>query len=205
MPSMDTPTRISIIDGVLGQGPDRWVEFYSIYKPMLLGYFRKQGLSEGDAQDLSQEVFLKLCRKIHTYDRSRTRFRTWLFTVARNTMFDRARQDKTQRKALAGWKQRILDAAADEEERERARFEEWHHARILQFAFEEVRRRTSDRVWKCFEASVIQGKRGAEVAEMLGVSTNVVYVNSWRVLRNVKDLCRRYDEDLKHEPDDRLP
>lgn len=205
MPTTDTPTRHSIIDGIRGRGPDRWAEFYAIYRPMLVGYFRKQGLSDGDVQDLVQDVFLKLCKRIQTYDRERNRFRTWLFTVARNTLIDRARRDQTRRQAVDGWVARVLAQAADEEERQRREFEKSHHTRILQFAFEKARRRSSDRVWACFEMSVIQGKPGAEVAAALGVSSNVVYVNSWRVLQHVKDLCRRYDEDLKHEPDERVP
>jgi RNA polymerase sigma-70 factor (ECF subfamily) len=205
MPTTDTRTRHSIIDGVRGQGPDRWEEFYAIYKPMLVGYFRKQGLSAGDVQDLVQDVFLKLCKRIQTYDRDRTRFRTWLFTVARNTLIDRARRDQTRRHAVDGWVARVLAQAADDEETQRLEFEKSHHTRILQFAFEKARRRSSERVWDCFEMSVIQGKPGAKVAEALEVSVNVVYVNSWRVLQHVKDLCRRYDEDLKHEPDGRLP
>lgn len=205
MPTSDTPTRVSIIEGVRGRGPDRWVEFYAIYKPMLIGYFRKQGLSDGDAQDLVQDVFLKLCKRIHTYDRKRTRFRTWLFTVARNTLIDQARRHQTQRQAVDGWVTRVLEEASDDEDVQRAEFERSHHAQILQYAFEKVRRRSSERVWKCFEMSVIQAKPGAEVAAALEVSANVVYVNSWRVLQNVKDLCRRYDEDLKHDAHDRLP
>ncbi len=205
MPTFDTPTRVSIIEGVRGRGPDRWVEFYAIYKPMLVGFFRKQGLSDGDAQDLVQDVFLKLCKRIHTYDRERTRFRTWLFTVARNTLIDHARRHQTQRQAVDGWVTRVLEEASDDEELQRIEFERSHHTRILLFAFEKVRKRSSERAWKCFEMSVIEEKSGAEIAAALGISANVVYVNSWRVLQNVKELCRRYDEDLKHAPDGRLP
>ena len=205
MDSNDSDTRVSIINAVRERNPDRWTEFYTIYKPMLMGYFRRQGLCDGTAQDLTHDVFLKLFEKIHSYDRSRTRFRTWLFTVARNTLIDQARRRESQRNALDGWAKRVLATAADEEERQRREFEQQHHARVLQFAFEKVRKRSSPRVWSCFEMSVIQGMSGAEVAAALEVTTNVVYVNSWRVLQNVKDVCHRYDEDLKHESDDRMP
>lgn len=205
MPRVDTPTRHSLIDGLRGRGPDRWAEFYAIYKPMLVGYFRKQGPCDDDVQDLVQDVFLKLCRSIHSYDRSKTRFRTWLFTVARNALIDQARRNKTQRKAVDRWVERVLEQAADDEAAERREFERSHHTRILQFAFEKARLKSKEHVWNCFEMSVIQGKPGTEVAAILGVSPNVVYVNSWRVLQYVKDLCRRYDEDLKHEPDERVP
>ncbi|AMV37780.1 RNA polymerase sigma factor [Planctomyces sp. SH-PL62] len=205
MASTEADTRASIIEGVRDQEPDRWREFYEIYKPMLLAYFRKQGLPEGDASDLVQEVFLKLLKKIQTYDRSRTRFRTWLFTVARHTLIDQARRRNSQKKALDGWVSQVLATREDEEERQRREFEYSHHRRILQFAFAEVRRRKSERVWACFELSVVHGRTGAQVAEELGLKTDAVYVNSWRVLQDVKELCRRYDEELKHDPDDRLP
>lgn len=205
MPRTETPTRHTLIDGVQKRSPDRWAEFHSIYRPMLVGYFRKQGLSDGDVQDLVQDVFLKLCRRIHTYDREKTRFRTWLFTVGRNTLIDHARRALTRRQAVDGWVARVLAQAADDEEKQRREFEKSHHARILQFAFEKARARSKPRVWDSFEMTVIQRKPGAEVAEALGISCNSVYVNSWRVLRYVKEVCRRYDEDLKHEPDERLP
>ncbi|MDG3004974.1 RNA polymerase sigma factor [Paludisphaera mucosa] len=204
MPSTHDLTRFSIIDGILDRDADRWRDFYAIYKPMLLGYFRKQGLKESDASDLIQDVFLKLLKKIHTYDRERTRFRTWLFTVARNTLIDQARRCLTQKQAIDGWVKEVLNAASDEEDRQREEFERSHHTRVLQFAFEKVRRRSSPRVWSCFELSVIKGLPGAEVARALDVTTNVVYVNSWRVLQAVKKVCHRYDEDLKHEPNDRM-
>lgn len=205
MPISDTPTKASLIRDVQGQGPNRWVEFYAIYKPMLAGYFRKQGLSDGDVQDLVQDVFLKLCTRIRAYDRERTRFRTWLFTVARNTLIDRARRDQTQRNAVDGWVKRVLDHVDDDEESQRLEFERAHHARILQYAFDKVRRRSSERSWNCFEMSVIQGRPGAETADALGIKPNAVYVNSWRVLQQVKEVCRYYGEELKHEPDDRVP
>ena len=205
MTSTDTSTRVSIIlDVRTGGDSPRWPEFYAIYKPILQSYFRKQGLSDSDANDLTQDVFLKLLRNIKSYDRTRTRFRTWLFTVARHALIDRARRQSARKRAMEDWVKHALATADDEEARQRKEFEEDHHRRILRFAFEQVRRRSSERVWNCFEQSVIQGRPGADVAAELNVSTNVVYVNSWRVLQAVKKLCHRYDEDLRHDPDDRV-
>ncbi|MBN1815828.1 MAG: sigma-70 family RNA polymerase sigma factor [Sedimentisphaerales bacterium] len=36
------------------------------------------------AEDVAQDVFLTAFQKLHTYDPSRSRFCTWLFTIARN-------------------------------------------------------------------------------------------------------------------------
>jgi len=54
--------------------------------------YRMTGNS-GDAEDLSQEVFIKAFRKLHTYDPSK-RFSTWILTLGRNTCIDHLRRKK---------------------------------------------------------------------------------------------------------------
>ena len=39
----NTDTLVSVIDGVCQQDPERWRQFDSIYRPMLVAYLRKQG------------------------------------------------------------------------------------------------------------------------------------------------------------------
>ncbi len=41
------------------------------------------GLNGFDANDVVQDVFIKLLGKIYTYDRAKCKFRTWLFSLAR--------------------------------------------------------------------------------------------------------------------------
>ena len=48
---------------------------------------------EGDAQDLTQETFLKMIRGIDRFDTGRgTGFGTWLVTIARNLYIDAVRR-----------------------------------------------------------------------------------------------------------------
>ena len=46
------------------------------------------------AQDLTQETFLKVWRNLRRFDRKKS-FKTWLFTIARNTAFDYLRKKKS--------------------------------------------------------------------------------------------------------------
>ncbi len=48
--------------------------------------------SREDAEDITQEVFIKLARKIHLYDR-RSLFTTWLYRVTANCARDYARKN----------------------------------------------------------------------------------------------------------------
>lgn len=46
-----------------------------------------------DAEDISQEVFVKVWKNLKKYDDTRS-FKTWLFTIAKNTAYDSLRKKK---------------------------------------------------------------------------------------------------------------
>lgn len=48
------------------------------------------------AEEITQDVFVKLWRKPHTYDSGRGRFSSWLLTVARYAAIDRLRHEGRQ-------------------------------------------------------------------------------------------------------------
>jgi RNA polymerase sigma-70 factor, ECF subfamily len=86
MSNMDI--RGSVIVGVCHQDPERWREFDPIYRPMLFAFLRKQGLKDFEANDVVQDILVKLLRKIESYDRAKCKFRTWLFSQAHHTLID---------------------------------------------------------------------------------------------------------------------
>ncbi len=51
------------------------------------------------AEDLTQDVFLKLYRSLHTFDR-RANFQTWLISVSRNLCIDHYRSSRREREAI---------------------------------------------------------------------------------------------------------
>jgi len=52
----------------------------------------------GEAEDLTQEVFLKLWQNLHRYEPGST-FRAWAFRIARNMFVDAYRRARAERKA----------------------------------------------------------------------------------------------------------
>lgn len=63
------------------------------YLDVIYGFvFRLVG-EQNDAQDLTQEVFIKLFRSIRRYDQKRS-LRTYLFSIAKNTVIDFFRKKK---------------------------------------------------------------------------------------------------------------
>ena len=47
-------------------------------------YLRKQTRNTEDAKDLTQEVFMKVFKKHHTYNPQKASIRTWLYRIAHN-------------------------------------------------------------------------------------------------------------------------
>lgn len=58
--------------------------------------FRFAGSSE-DAQDLTQEVFIKVYRTVSSFDAEKASFNTWVTTVTRNLLVDHFRKTKNDR------------------------------------------------------------------------------------------------------------
>lgn len=53
--------------------------------------------SADDAQDLTQDVFIKMYRTLNSYDGSKGAFMTWVTTVTRNLLVDHFRKGKQDR------------------------------------------------------------------------------------------------------------
>ncbi len=151
-------TRVSVIIGVCQQDPEYWREFDAIYRPMLFAFLLKQGLQEDEAHDVVQDIFVKLLGKIHTYDREKCKFRSWLFSVAHNTLIDRARRRASYRKAVDGWVANILRATYSDNLKMAETWVRIHREKILDHAMETVRARSSPRVWACFEQRLLRNR-----------------------------------------------
>jgi RNA polymerase sigma-70 factor (ECF subfamily) len=64
------------------------------YLKVIYGFVYKQVGSIGDAEDISQEVFIKVWKNIKKFDQNKN-FKPWLFQIAKNTSIDFMRKKKT--------------------------------------------------------------------------------------------------------------
>jgi RNA polymerase sigma-70 factor (ECF subfamily) len=78
-------TRLTLI-GALCQGL-RWEEFVALYGQLILCWGRRDfGLQESDAENLCQEVLVRVWKNIAQFDPSKGRFRQWLYACTRNAV-----------------------------------------------------------------------------------------------------------------------
>jgi RNA polymerase sigma factor (sigma-70 family) len=68
-------------------------QLFSHYAPRLKSYLMKQGTSNNQAEELSQEAMLSVWRKADRFDRGKASAGTWIFTVARNLRIDAIRKE----------------------------------------------------------------------------------------------------------------
>lgn len=70
-----------------------FAQLYARHKSMMFNYFLRASGSRDLAEDLFQELFLRVFRAARRYE-PQGPFRVWLFTLARNLLRDRWRQLK---------------------------------------------------------------------------------------------------------------
>ncbi|MBI3645781.1 MAG: sigma-70 family RNA polymerase sigma factor, partial [Acidobacteriales bacterium] len=74
-----------------------WEEIVQRYHRRIYNIcYRFAGTSD-DAQDLTQEVFIKMYRTLNSYDVGKGAFMTWVTTVTRNLLVDHFRKTKQDR------------------------------------------------------------------------------------------------------------
>ena len=74
-----------------------WEEIVQRYSRRIYNICYRFAGSADDAQDLTQEVFIKMYRMMSSYDVGRGAFMTWVTTITRNLLVDHFRKTKQER------------------------------------------------------------------------------------------------------------
>lgn len=86
----------SDITALVGGDKRAWDAFVRRYSRLVLAAVRDAAREAAEAEDLAQEVFVRLCRDdfrlLKTYDPTRAALSTWLTIVARSTARDSVRR-----------------------------------------------------------------------------------------------------------------
>jgi RNA polymerase sigma-70 factor, ECF subfamily len=74
-----------------------WEEIVRTYNRRIYNICYRFAGTGDDAEDLTQEVFIKMYRTLSTYDSSKGAFVTWVTTITRNLLVDHFRKSKQDR------------------------------------------------------------------------------------------------------------
>ena len=194
----DSFTRVTLI-GRLRSAPSdpvAWGEFVEWYGQKILIWCRAWGLQEADAQDVTQEVFLKLSGRMQDfkYDPQGS-FRAWLKTVTHNAWHDCLCKKRRVGRGSGSTSAMERLAAIEAKDDLTRRMEDAADQELLKEAAARVRLRIEPRTWDAFHMLAVEGKSGAEAAELLGMKVATVFVARSKVKRMLREELARLDHD----------
>jgi RNA polymerase sigma-70 factor (ECF subfamily) len=98
-----TPNPTEAIDALIASclGGDQvaWEEIVRQHRRKVFNIAYKFTGRHDEAEDLTQDIFLKIFKSLHTFDR-RANFQTWLVSVSRNLCIDHYRSVRKERETI---------------------------------------------------------------------------------------------------------
>lgn len=89
---------LEMVNQIKSGNVEAFERLYDNYSKALFGVSSKIVRSDEIAEDVLQEAFVKIWKKIHSYDASKGRLFTWMLNIVRNTSIDKLRKLKSQGK-----------------------------------------------------------------------------------------------------------
>ena len=184
-------TRASLLRGIHAGDEASWKRFWDFYSPLILFCGGLFNLSPEEKQDLRQEVMLAVMKDAPAtkYDRTLGSFRSYLQGIIRN----KARKllaRRTSNKVDAS----ILEQIPDEDNMQKMLDEEYEKI-IFNMALGELRETIDERQYMAYEMYALQNRPPEDVARILNMSVNQVYLAKSRNVREMKLIVERLKRD----------
>jgi RNA polymerase sigma-70 factor (ECF subfamily) len=176
-------TSLTLLESLRQPGDQKaWLRFVQLYTPLLYHWARRAGLAEHDAEDLVQDVFALLVRKLPEFQyQPGGSFRNWLRVVTMNKWRERCRRNGAAPTAGDAGLDQV--AAADEA----GLFEEVEYRQqLVRRGLELIRPEFSDAAWTAFREHVLVGRDAAVVAAELRIRIGTVYAAKSRILNRLR-------------------
>lgn len=184
----ELPTLSSfLLSDVQQMRPEGWSRLVSTFGPVVYRWCRVSGVTQDDAPDVVQEVFVTVARKVADFERRREQgsFRAWLATITRSRVRDFFRRQAKRGIAVGGtdaWNRLqqepdMLDSTINTQSMQDQLLQ--HVARSVQSEFE-------PKTWQAFWLMAVEEKPAGMVAEQLGMNVASVYQAKSRVLRKLR-------------------
>ena len=168
-----------------------WDEFVNRYRPMIRAWCFKWHLQDSDADDVVQDVLVKLLaaiRKFH-YDPARS-FRAWLKTVTDHALSDFVATRRRHPGQMIATSIDQIATSADARSDLEQRLEDAFEAELAELAMQRVKKRVKPTTWEAFQLTAVDGLTGADAAQKLQMPVAHVFVAKNRVQKMLQEEAR---------------
>jgi RNA polymerase sigma-70 factor (ECF subfamily) len=188
-------TRVTLL-ARLRQDPTNqaaWDEFVERYGRHIYRWCRQWQLQDADAEDVTQDILLKLAQKLRefAYDPSRS-FRGWLKTLAHHAWRDFVDGRRARAAGGDGPVQELLHNLEAREDLVR-KLEEAFDLELLEAAKGRVRQRVAPHTWEAFRLLAAEGLPVAEVTARVHLQVAMVYVAKSKVQKMLQEEIRQLE------------
>jgi RNA polymerase sigma factor (sigma-70 family) len=172
-----------------------WQEFTDAYSGYVLAVSRRAGVSPSDEKDLLQAVLLKAWKELpgFRYDAGKGRFRGWLATMTKRTVYNHHRTNSRRVDREAKWASEVAVDWTDAEV-DRISDEEWQR-HVAELAWRQVSESLTPVAREVF-VRLTNGESPEAVAESQGVSRNAVALYKTRIRKKLVREIGRLDQGL---------
>jgi len=103
------------VEHLLSHDAQKFTKIYDHFAGALLGIISRIVKNEEQAEDILQDVFLKIWNSSSSYDPKKSRLFTWMLNIARNTSIDylRSKQGQFDKTALSVDKLNVVHENSD--------------------------------------------------------------------------------------------
>ena len=162
-------------------------KIYKLYSARLYGNLIKLVKSESEAQEILQDVFLKIWNNRHSIDTEKS-FRSYLFKIAENKVYDFFRKAAREKKRESVLVEIATSAYMPVEE---ILVSEAKTA-LLEKAIESLPAQRQ----QVFRLCKLEGKSYKEVGEILGISTSTISDHIVKATRSIRDYFEKNEQAL---------
>ncbi len=165
-----------------------WNELTAIYRPVIYRLARRKGLPHEDAEDLAQGVFLSVTNAIERWepDEDKPRFRNWLGRIVRNAIINAITRTKPDRATGTSSLVQVLASLPAEADTTQSLIVECR-LEAIRWAAREIQSDFTEATWAIFQATAIDGRPAAEVAQVYGRTIGAVYAMRCRVAARLRE------------------
>lgn len=161
-----------------------WTEFVSYYEGFIRILILKMNVDPDMRDDLTQEILVKVWKKLETYDADRAGFRSWLSGIIRNTVYAYFDTYARRQKKHSLYQYDRETAGMGSVEEFDALFQKEWKVYITKLALDRVRESFSGKAMEVFEMS-LEEVPAEEIARRLNMQRFSVYSLKNRVKRRL--------------------
>lgn len=198
----------TILAGIRLHDDQAWDRLFAVWNSIVYGWCRRKGVPPHDAEDIVQNVFLKVARSIDAFDRQS--FTRWIGRITANTIADYYRNRAQRPVAFGGpgtWIEKLVGPGEQEQpkrEEDTARNPRgvYDHGKgddveepaephvdglIVHRVLEVIREDFQEHTFQAFWRTAVDGRSAVDVADELGMTPEAVRAARYRVLKRLRE------------------